>query len=316
MEFASQHKNCRILVSDPVDQSLIAGLEGRGYSVDYQPEIKPDKLSDILDGYNVIVVRSRTKLTRGILHSGKKLKLIARAGIGTDNIDMDAARSLGIKVVTAAGSSTDSVAELNLAMLVSIARNMVFLNSQLRKGKFTKAIGTEIAGKNAGMIGFGRIGFQTARYLMALGLNILAFDPVESKELIEKVSGKYVALNTLLEESDFIFISVTLINGSSEILGEEQFRKMREGTILINTSRAEVVNLPSLVSALREGRLGGYGADVLWNEPPDSPLEKELIAMDNVLITPHIGAQTYEAQERVARMTLENILKTLEELSS
>lgn len=308
-------KHWRILICDPVDRPLITGLEEKGHMVDYRPDISQGQLKEILHGYDAIVVRSRTKLTSEVLHSGRELHLIARAGIGTDNIDLGAAEALGIKVVTAAGSSTDSVAELNIALLVNVARGVGSLNRQLRDGKFVKAVGIEIAGKTAGMIGFGRIGFQTAKYLRALGLGILAFDLYESGELIGKVSGKYVPLEVLLEKSDFIFISVTLMKDSSEILGEEQFRKLRKGAILINTSRAEAVNLQSLVKALQEGTLGGYGADVLWNEPPDSPLEKELIAMDNVMITPHIGAQTHEAQGRVARITLENMLKAMEEIS-
>ena len=315
MNTAADGKPKRILISDPVEQSLIAGLEEKGHIVDYRPDLNHGQLMEVLRGYNAVVVRSRTKLTSEVLHSGQGLQLIARAGIGTDNIDMGAAERLGIKVVTAAGSSTDSVAELNLALLIDIARRISFLNRQLRSGKFVKQVGTEISCKTAGMIGFGRIGFQTANYLRALGLGILAFDLYESKELIGKVSGKYVTLDNLLENSDFIFISVTLMRDSIEILGEEEFGKMKNGAILINTSRAEVVNLEALVKALKLGRLGGYGADVLWSEPPDSPLEKELISMDNVIITPHIGAQTIEAQGRVARMTLENMLKAMEEIN-
>lgn len=307
-----KHKPNRILVSDPVDKSLIEGLEEKGFEVDYKPDIEPGQLKEILHDYHAIVVRSRTKLTSELLNSGQGLKLIARAGIGTDNIDMNAAGDLGIKVVTAAGSSTDSVAELNLALLISIARNIMPLNSQLRKGTFRKAVGSEISGKTAGMIGFGRIGFQTASHLKALGLNIVAYDLYPSAELIGKVSGEYIDLDTLLERSDAVFISVTLLDGSKRILGKEQFGKMKKGAILINTSRAEVVDPDSLLEALKDGRLKGYGADVLWNEPPDSPVEKELISMDNVLITPHIGAQTVEGQARVARMTLENLLEEME----
>ncbi len=308
-------KTMRILISDPVERSLITGLEEKGHLVDYRPDLSQGQLTEILHGYDAVVVRSRTKLTSEVLHSGQGLQVIGRAGIGTDNIDMGAAEDLQIKVVTAAGSSTDSVAELNLALLIDIARRINFLNRQLREGKFVKATGTEIFGKTAGMIGFGRIGFQTANYLKALGLGILAFDPYESAELIGKVSGKYVSLDELLEKSDFIFISVTISKDSGEILGEKKFAKVKKGAILINTSRAEVVNLDALVKAMRDGRLGGYGADVLWTEPPDSPLEKELISMDNVIITPHIGAQTNEAQKRVAKMTLENMLKAMEEIN-
>ncbi len=305
----------RILVSDPVDQALVSGLEEKGYPVDYKPEINESQLREILHDYYAVVVRSRTKLTSDLLRSGNGLKLIARAGIGTDNIDMDTADELGIKVVTAAGSSTQSVAELNLALAIDLARNISSLNRKAREGKFKKSMGVEIAGKTAGMIGFGRIGFQTAFYLRTLGLNVLAYDVKEYPEIISKVSGEYVTMDALLEKSDFIFLSVTLNNGTGIILGDEQFRKLKKNAIIINTSRAEVVDPFSLASALREGRVAAYGADVLWNEPPDSDLEKELIAMDNVLITPHIGAQTGEGQIRVAQMTLENILNSLEGMS-
>ncbi len=315
MNLEVKNKPFRILVSDPVDNLLIEGLEERGHDVEYRPDITAGQLGQILHDYHAVVVRSRTKLTSDLLQSGSGLRLIARAGIGTDNIDMNAAEDKGIKVVTAAGSSTDSVAELNLGLLIGVARNIGPLNRQLRSGKFKKAVGTELAGKTAGIIGFGSIGFQTATLLRAMGLDIVAHDIFENPQLIEKVKGNYASLDTLLEKSQFVFISVALSGESEKILGREQFEKMREGAILVNTSRAEVVDLPSLVSALKEGPLGGYGADVLWNEPPDSELEKELISMDKVLITPHIGAQTHEAQKRVAEITLENILNTLEEIS-
>ena len=316
MKSDSGEQTCGILVTDPVDQALVSGLQNKGYRVDYKPEISSGELMKILHDYCAVVVRSRTKLTSNLLHTGKGLKLIARAGIGTDNIDMNAAKELGIRVITAAGSSTQSVAELNLALLIDLARKISYLNRNVRDGRYKKSMGIEIAGKTAGVIGFGRIGFQTAFYLNTLGLKILAYDIKESPELISRVSGQYVPLDTLLEESDFIIVSVTLVDRSEKILGEEQFGKIRKDAILINTSRAEVVDPDALVSALKIGNIAAYGADVLWNEPPDSPVERDLIAMDNVLITPHIGAQTEEAQERVAKMMLENILKSLEELDS
>lgn len=303
----------KILVSDPVDQFLIDGLKRHGHYIDFQPSISQEELSEKIGQYDAIVVRSRTKLFRDILRKGKNLKFIARAGIGTDNIDLGTAEEMGIRVVTAAGSSTQSVLELNLGLLIDLSRKIVKLNSQMRNGIYKKEAGTELAGKTAGIIGFGRIGSATARVMKALGMEVVAHDIYENRELMEEIGGRFLPLEELLSISDFIFVLLTLGRESERILGADELRSVKKGAQVINTSRAEALDPVVLLKLLKDGSIGGYASDVLWNEPPETETEKELIALDNVIITPHIGAQTFEAQKRVAATTMENLLQAIEE---
>lgn len=303
----------KILVSDPVDQTLVEGLKEQGHEIDLKPTVSSVELAEEIGDYDAIVVRSRTKLNNDILQKAKKLKFIARAGIGTDNIDMESADSLGIRVITAAGSSTQSVVELNLGMLVNLSRNIVSLNLRLRSGTYKKEAGAELAGKTAGIIGFGRIGSSTARVLKSLGMNIVAYDIYENRELMEEIGGEFLPLDELLSVSDYVFVLLTLGKESQRILGVEELRKLKNGAGIINTSRAEAVDSQELLQGLKNGTIGGYASDVLWTEPPSTETEKELISLENVIITPHIGAQTVEAQKRVATVTMNNLLKAMEE---
>ncbi len=302
----------RILVCDTVDNLLLEGLKKNGHFVEYRPKITRDELQNDLGKFGAVVVRSRTKLDSSIINSAGELKIIARAGIGTDNIDMDAAALRGIEVITAAGSSTQSVVELNVALAIDMARKISHLDRNIRTGDFKKEEGTELRGKTAGIIGFGRIGYETAMVLRALGMNIIAYDVVENKDAINHVQGKYLSLNELLGEADFIFILVTLNRGSKSLIGEKELSLVRRGAFIVNTSRAEAIDGKALLKSLEDAKIGGYASDVLWNEPPKEEWEKKLISMNNVVITPHIGAQTAEAQKRVAQMTMEKLLKALD----
>lgn len=304
----------KVLVSDPVEETLVEGLKEKGHFVDFLPEISAEELVEKIGNYEVVVVRSRTKLYREQLERAKNLKFIARAGIGTDNIDLDTADSKGIRVVTAAGSSTQSVVELNLGMMINLSRKIVKLNSRLKNGEYKKEAGTELAGKTAGIIGFGRIGTATARIVKALGMDVVAHDLYENKKAMEEIGGKFLPLKELLGTSDYVFLLLTLGKESSRVLGKDELNSLKKGAMLINTSRAEAVDPDTLHQLLKDGSIGGYASDVLWNEPPTSQTEKELISMDNVIITPHIGAQTVEAQKRVASITLENLLHAIEEV--
>lgn len=301
----------RVLICDSVAQELIDGLKTQGYEVDYKPEITKPELVAEIGNYSIIVVRSRTKVDSEVMGAAKKLKIIARAGIGIDNIDSESANSMGIKVITAAGSSTQSVVELNLVLAIDLARKITSLNRQVRKGDFKKQKGKELGASTCGIIGFGRIGYETARVLSFLGADILAYDIVHNDDLMGELGGKYVELEELLSKSDFIFTCVTLNGSSRRLVGREQLSGIKDGAYIINTSRAEAMDGESLLYALKSGKLGGYAADVMWNEPPKEGWEKEMVNMENVIITPHIGAQTKEAQKRVALVTVENIGKAV-----
>lgn len=300
-----------VLVCDNVDEGLIAKLNSEGYDVEYKPGITKAQLIEEIPKYDVIVVRSRTKVDSDVMAAAKNLKIIARAGIGIDNIDSAAAESKGVKIITAAGSSTQSVVELNLLLSLDLARKVSNLNRNLRGGNFSKVKGKELSGATCGIIGFGRIGYETARVLSYLGANVVAYDIRKNEKMISEVNGSYLELDQLLAKSDFIFTCVTLNGSSKSLIGREQISNIKNGSYIINTSRAEAFDGKELLEALKEGKIGGYAADVMWNEPPSEPYEKELISLDNVLITPHIGAQTDEGQKRVALVTADNIGKAV-----
>lgn len=304
----------KVLICDPVDSALVNGLKSLGFPVTYSPSITGTQLLEVIPEFSIVVVRSRTKVTAAVLDRAAKLKIIARAGIGTDNIDGKAAAARGIHIVTAAGSSTQSVAELNVALLVSLARNIPVLNNRVKNGVWSKDTGTELFEKTAGIVGFGRIGLATAKILRSMGMNVVAYDIVRNDELMSSVEGRYVDLEDLLRVSDVIFILATLSDDAGGMINRRHFSMMKRGVFIVNTSRSEFINGPDLLLALKDGNIGGYAADVAWNEPPSADWEKEILGMDNVIITPHIGAQTEEAQKRVAEYTLNNLMKKLEEI--
>ncbi len=304
----------KVLICDPVDPSLVKGLESAGLLVSYKPSIKGDELLEEIPQFDIIIVRSRTKVTSAVIEKAVRLKIIARAGIGTDNIDIKAASRKGVHIVTAAGSSTQSVAELNIALMVNLARKIPYLGSMARSGTWSKDTGTELYGKVAGIIGFGRIGLATARILRSMGIEVVAYDIVKNEDHISSVQGRYVSLDELLRISDVIFILATLSEEAGGMIDGRHFKSMKNGVFIVNTSRSEFLNGPDLLFALRNGHIGGYAADVVWNEPPSAPWELEILRMNNVLITPHIGAQTVEAQKRVADFTLSNLKEKMEEL--
>ena len=304
----------KVLICDPIDQSLIKAVQEKGFTVSYLPEIQEKELSEIIEDYEVVIVRSRTRLTGDVMSRALNLQVIARAGVGTDNSDVKYASRKGIRVVTAAGSSTHSVAELSVGLAISLSRSipMHYLNS--KQDSVKKTTGYELYGKSAGLVGFGRIGVATAKILRAMGMRIIAYDPIRNTELMSEVEGKYVELDTLFQESDYIFVLATLTEESKNMIGGRLLDKIKPKTFLINTSRSELINGPDLLFALQKGNLGGYASDLYWHEPPIDPWERELISMPNVIITPHIGAQTEEAQKRVAEYTLNNLLSEIEVL--
>ncbi len=302
------------LVCDPLDSYLMEGLESSGIKVSYKPAITPDELGRKVKDYDIIVVRSRTKVTGDIISAASRLKIIARAGIGTDNIDQESAAKRKIEIVTAAGSSTDSVAELNVALAVDLARKIPLLSQETRNGTWLKETGMELHGKVAGIMGFGRIGQATAQILRAMGMEIIAYDPYRNDQAMEMLKGNYVPMDELFKRSDIIFVLAAFSGGSGGIIGKDHFSNSKRGLLLVNTSRAQFINGPELLAALREGQVGGYATDVFWHEPPETDWEKELAGMEGVIVTPHIGAQTVEAQKRVARYTLQNLLECIREM--
>ncbi len=295
----------KILICDPVDNVLINKLKDK-FDIDYKPEILRDELLNIIDKYNVVVVRSRTKIDKDIIEKGKNLKIIARAGIGVDNIDTDYAEKKKIEIVYAPGSSTESVVEITLAMMVMGARHLVKGIENTRNNNFKKLKGFELSGKTLGVLGFGRIGKSIVEAAKIFNMNFIAYDPmpVEYPDYVKKVS-----LEELLKNSDLISINVTMRKNSPYILNDKDLSILKDNVIIINTSRANAINGKDMLKYLKNGKISYFISDVFWDEPAKEDYEFEMLKLDNVLIMPHLGAQTLEAQKRIAIMTADNILK-------
>jgi len=240
--------------------------------------------------------------------SALPIEIALTAFLYLDGIDLASMKERGIDIIHAPEASTDSVAELTVGLMIGSCRRIQELAADTKQGKFVKEIGTEISGKTLGLIGFGRIGYRVAEIAKAFNMSILAYDVVRS-DRIDAVSGRYVSLQELVSASDFIGIFVTVKPGEPPILGNDELMTARKKPGIINTSRATAVDGPALLNALKMGVLSFYASDVMWNEPPKTTWEHELLALPQVTITPHIGAQTKEAQARIAEATATKIIE-------
>jgi D-3-phosphoglycerate dehydrogenase len=245
---------------------------------------------------DAILVRSATKLDSEALSHAKKLRIIARAGVGLDNVDVAAATTQGIMVVNAPTSNITSAAELAVSLLLASARNIVPANIALKKGEWkrSKFTGIELSEKTIGIVGFGRIGVLVAQRLAGFGVNLIAFDPFVQPAKAASHNVRMVSLDELLEQSDFITVHLPKTPETAGLIGVEALKKVKPSVRIINASRGGIVNEEALFNALKEGRVAGAGIDVYDNEPcTDSPL----FSLDQVVSTPHLGASTDEAQE-------------------
>ena len=301
--------NVRILICDPIDPEGIEKLKKAGFNVAFL--MRREMLKKEIQECDVLIVRSRTKVTREIIESGKHLKLIARAGSGLDNIDLKAAEERGIAVINTPEASADSVAELTIGLMVALARKMILADSSMKQGKWLKKelMGFLLKGKKLGLIGLGNIGLRVARIAKAMGMKILVTKRVPpSPELLKSLEAEFLPLDELLRQSDIVSIHVPLSKETRNMIDAEEIGKMKDGAFLINTSRGEIVNEKALLNALRSGKLGGAALDVYSVEPPEN---LELIKQPNVICTPHIAAQTVEAQREASIRLAEKIIRFL-----
>lgn len=284
----------RVLVADPLDESAIKELREAGFEVEDLSGLPKDKLLDKVADFDIMTVRSATKVRKELIDRMQKMKLIIRGGVGIDNIDVEYAKTKGIKVMNTPMASSASVAELVLAHMFALARFIVRGTRGISEGLWEKKTleGTELSGKRLGIIGVGRIGIELARRASALGMEVIGYDPyVKSAEFV-----RFVEFDELLRSSDYISVHTPLTDETRHMIGAEEFAKMKAGVILINCARGGIVDETALLSALKSGKVGGAGLDVFEHEPP--PMS-ELLKLPNVTCTPHIGAATREAQERI-----------------
>jgi len=288
----------RVLASDPLAASAVAAMRDAGLEVDEKTELTPDQLAEEIAAYDAIVVRSATKVREPILDGGTKLKLVVRAGVGLDNVDVAYAESKGITVRNTPSASSNSVAELALGHMLSLARHIGRGTASMKRGKWEKKQlkGTEIDGKTLGLIGIGRIGQLLAQKATALGMTVLCQDAYLDASPIPE-TAPMVELDELLARSDFISLHIPFDPAIGPTLGAAEFDKMKDGVRIVNCARGGTVDEAALVAAMKSGKVAGAAVDVFESEPP-SP-DHALLAQENVSLTPHIGASTVEAQARV-----------------
>jgi len=298
----------RILVCDPLDEEGIEKLEKAGFEVDTKSNISNDELKKIVSNYEALIVRSRTKVTKEILEAGTQLKLVGRAGAGLDNVDVETAEKRGVKVLNTPEAPAEAVAELTTGLILALARSIPSADKAMKEGRWTKKdlIGWELKGKTLGTIGLGNIGERVARLAKGFGMKILITkrtppDPALLKEL----EAEFVSLHDLLTRSDVVTIHVPYTPQTRHMIGEKELKLMKKGAYLINTSRGSIVNEEALLKALQSRRLGGAALDVYEVEPPTN---WTLMKLPNVVCTPHIGAQTIEAQKTASVLISEKII--------
>lgn len=288
----------KILITDGMDKGAVQTLKDMEHEV-MEQFFEPEELKEQVKKFNVIIVRSATKVRKEIIDEALKtrnLKLIIRGGVGVDNIDVSYAESKGIKVRNTPKASSSAVAELALGHMFCLARFIGIANVTMREGKWNKKQykGIELSGKTLGLIGFGRIGRELAKKAKALEMKIIYTDILGPAKDCPEYS--FVSLSKLLTDSDFISLHVPGNKDKSPVIGKPEFSKMKEGVYLINCARGSVVDEADLLEVLNSGKLAGAGIDVFPEEPPQN---LELVNHEKVSVTPHIGASTKEAQKRI-----------------
>jgi len=286
-------------------------LEKNGLKVTYEPEITPEQIGEKIGSFEVVVVRSRTKITRELVEKADKCKIIARVGVGLDNIDQDAAKEKSIRVLNAVEGAITAVAELVIGLMLSMAREIPRADREVRNGNWIKKelMGTELKGKYLGIVGLGNIGKRLGRLARALNMNIIGYDVVPIDDEFSKEVGLMKAdLDTLLSSADYVSFHVPLLDSTRHMINAEKLKLMKKTARIINTARGGVIDEEALYSSLKDGDLAGAALDVFEVEPATG---NKLTTLPNFIATPHMGAQTKEAQLLAANVIAEKIIQVL-----
>jgi len=308
-EFMSLNQS--VLICDHVSSTLKEILEKNGLKVTYEPEITPKQIAEKIGIFQVVVVRSRTKMTRELIAKADKCKIIARVGIGLDNIDQDAAKEKNIRVINAVEGAITAVAELVIGLMLSMAREIPRADREIRNGNWIKKelMGTELKGKYLGIVGLGNIGKRLGRLARALNMNIIGYDVVPIDDEFSKEVGLMKAdLDTLLSSADYVSFHVPLLDSTRHMINAEKLKMMKNTARIINTARGGVIDEEALYNSLKDGSLAGAALDVFEVEPATGNM---LTTLPNFVATPHMGAQTKEAQLLAAYIIAEKIIQIL-----
>ncbi len=299
----------KILIADPISEKGVELLRAK-FQTDVNLGLKEDALLKIIGDYDALVVRSQTKVTKIVIESGKKLRVIGRAGVGVDNVDVDAATRHGIIVMNTPGGNTISTCEHTFSMMMSLARKIPQAHATMKAGKWDRKSfeGVELYNKTLGIIGMGRIGSEVARRAIAFGMRVLAYDPFLSLSKAKALQVEVVELDEIYHRSDFITVHVPMTDQTKGMINKDAIGKMKQGVRLINCARGGLIVEADLLEAVKSGKVAGAALDVFESEPPkDSPL----LGIDSVIMTPHLGASTTEAQESVGTEVAEQIADVL-----
>lgn len=296
---------------------LTDGLEENGQEilrqaaqVDVRTGITADELLQVVGEYDAVIVRGRTKVIPAVFEAGKNLKVVGRAGVGVDNIDLAAAKAHGVTVVNSPLATTLAVAELTLGLMLAVVREIPRADAAMKAGKWLKKEfeGAELNGKTLGVIGFGRIGASVAARAAAFGMKIIGYDPLIPADVIKERGGQPVSLDELYAQADMITMHIPLTADSRNLLNADAFNKMKQGVYIVCAARGGVIDEAALLAALQSGKVAGAALDVFAAEPPG---QTELVCHPKVIAVPHIGAQTVEAQGRAAEDIASEVLAAL-----
>ncbi len=290
----------RVLVSDDLSSDGVDIMRKEGLEVDVKIGLPPDELERIIGDYDALAVRSATKVTARVLEKATRLKVVGRAGVGIDNVDLQAATRRGVVVMNTPGGSSTTVAELTLALMLALARNVPQATASVKAGRWEKKKfqGHELAGKTLGVIGIGNIGSIVVQRCLALRMHVVAYDPFIGLEAAVRLGVAQVTLEQLWREADVISLHLPLTEQTRNIVGAATIAKMKRGALVVNCARGGLVDERALADALASGHLAGAAIDVFEKEPP--PPDHPLLKLDNFICTPHLGASTEEAQAAVA----------------
>ncbi|WHY66095.1 phosphoglycerate dehydrogenase [Neobacillus sp. SuZ13] len=305
----------KVLVTDGISSTgLKCLIEHPNFTVDRQPTLPTKELKNIIGEYDALIVRSQTKVSEELLKAAGRLRVIARAGVGVDNIDVNAATKKGIIVINAPGANTIAATEHTLAMMLSLARKIPQAHHKTVSGQWDRNSfkGVELYKKTLGVIGMGKIGTEVAKRAKSFGMNILGFDPYLTEERAKKLGMMKASLDVIAQESDFITIHTPLTNDTRGLINDAYLRKTKKGVRFVNCARGGVIDEKSLVRAIQSGHVAGAALDVFEKEPVSDP---ELLQNPNIIVTPHLGASTVEAQEKVAQEVSAEIIEIFESQS-
>ncbi len=294
----------KVLICDPIHPDGVQALRAAGFHVDERPTIDKAELLEVARNYDILVIRGRTKIDRSLIQSAVNLKIVGRAGVGLDNVDVQSAKKAGIKVLNTPAAPSTSVAELTVALMLSLLRKIPYADREMKTGHWVKnqLMGEELQGKKVGVIGrAGRIGSEVARILtVGFQVDVLGYDVIKPRGVAGVTYEFADSIEDLLRETDIVSIHVPYAPETHGLLGPDRLKLMKRGSYLINTSRGDIIHGPTVLELLKLGHLAGAGLDVFHLEPPIDEWEKAIVSLpDGVTVTTcHIGAQTFQAQRK------------------